>query len=510
MCTCARARGLAENPPVAGTGLFRPRFETKSLICSPANSTFCSSRGRKIPRPGSVRVSGQASRAQAGFTLMLALMVGLLLFVMAGMSLSTSLSVSQGEAAGGDSEGAWWLARSGLVRAASELARDDDWATAAPVEQVVQMTDGEGHYAVRVSHRTTNFNDTWLVTSVGRKGLASRRLVAVIRPDSYSRYSFLTNHEETGGGDPIWFIGADVIHGPVFTNGRFYMYDNPTFRGTVGSVSTTWRHGTRDGTEDVQEGQTPRRRPAPDMQQGFQGGQAPDETLRDSAGRDEAMNDLRALATAGGRVVTGRHRVDLQGDTVVLQRLDSRGRPTGSPTVLSLAALPSRVVFVDGAVEVEEGTLNGRLTLASTQDMTLTGNLRYHFRNHSDQPADDMLGLVSRANIIIHRDAPNNLALDASVLALGDSFYYAANGYGGNPSEVQGTLTMFGGIAQVRRGVMGTFSGSRILAGYSKDYQYDARLSSQAPPHFPNLSQRGLRSLVTVTVRDMQSLGAEP
>jgi len=68
-------------------------------------------------------------------------------------------------------------------------------------------------------------------------------------------------------------------------------------------------------------------------------------------------------------------------------------------------------------------------------------------------------------------------------MALNTSFT-VANYQVGPP---KGTLNVYGGLIQARRGAVGTFSGTtgQKLSGYSKDYQYDMRFSNLAPPFFP-------------------------
>ncbi len=58
----------------------------------------------------------------------------------------------------------------------------------------------------------------------------------------------------------------------------------------------------------------------------------------------------------------------------------------------------------------------------------------------------------------------------------------AFTNYGGSA----GNLTVFGAIAQEYRGAVGTFSGSSVVTGYSKNYSYDNRLKYDSPPHFLN------------------------
>lgn len=47
-----------------------------------------------------------------------------------------------------------------------------------------------------------------------------------------------------------------------------------------------------------------------------------------------------------------------------------------------------------------------------------------------------------------------------------------------------GELNVYGAIAQNYRGIVGTFSGSRSVTGYEKDYKYDSRLATDEPPYF--------------------------
>jgi Tfp pilus assembly protein PilX len=73
--------------------------------------------------------------------------------------------------------------------------------------------------------------------------------------------------------------------------------------------------------------------------------------------------------------------------------------------------------------------------------------------------------------------SPSNIRIDASILALTHSFI-VDNYYCGS---TLGTLTVYGAIVQAYRGTVGTSSGN----GYSsKDYTYDPRLKSRAPPKF--------------------------
>lgn len=444
--------------------------------------------------------------SRRGFALPVAMMMGAVLFLVAGGLLHTVRSAGRGMAAGADAEGAYWLARAGLAQAREQLAADPDWTAA---EVTVPFPDGPGRYSVSVLRRPVHFNDSWVVAATGTRNGSLRRLVAVLRTDSFSRYSFFTNRETTEGGDPIWFVGSDELHGPVFTNDRFHFYEDPHFAGTVGSVSPTWVHANATAREEVGEGQTPTLSPAPRLEQGFRGGQDPEETLLDDAGRDAAVDRLQALAARGGLALSGPQRLVLQGDTLTYAPIPGQGEAEGQALTVSMASLPDRVVYVDGEATLE-GVLDGRLTVATRGDLKISGPLQYRYRSDRDAPQDDMLGVVSRRKVVILEGVPHNMHVDASILALGDSFEFQGNGFNGNPAVRKGRLTVYGGIGQVRRGVIGLFDGTGILAGFDKDYHYDARLSSQSPPWFPNVMMGGKPRIVIVSVRDMQSLGARP
>jgi hypothetical protein len=81
-----------------------------------------------------------------------------------------------------------------------------------------------------------------------------------------------------------------------------------------------------------------------------------------------------------------------------------------------------------------------------------------------------------------HWGAQKNLTIYAAILAVNHSFI--VDNYGCPPS--QETLKVYGAIAQIFRGTVGTHSGSEVYSGYAKNYIYDDRLQVESPPHFLN------------------------
>lgn len=153
-----------------------------------------------------------------------------------------------------------------------------------------------------------------------------------------------------------------------------------------------------------------------------------------------------------------------------------------------------------------EGTLQGRVTVAAENSIVVTGDLLLA----NGPNGQDILGLVAGNNIEVmhpwvqqctqfnrngtcknytytdspsqtggypHKATSGKLQIYASIQTLQHSFW--VQNY--NQGSAQGTLYVYGSIAQRYRGIVGTTAGT----GYIKSYNYDPRLVTQAPPYFP-------------------------
>jgi hypothetical protein len=175
----------------------------------------------------------------------------------------------------------------------------------------------------------------------------------------------------------------------------------------------------------------------------------------------------------------------------------------GVHTYTNPSGYPNGVLYVDGSINnlkstTTDGGLKGKLTIASDSTITIGDNVLYNTRvndpNCFDVPAagtfpdiPDSLGLVSEGNIMVDNDAPNDLEINAIIMALGTSFYYEGWKY-----NMQGDLTVHGSFIQKQRGPVGTFNSWGKQSGYTKDYQFDTRMSIDnpdlghvLPPYFP-------------------------
>lgn len=164
----------------------------------------------------------------------------------------------------------------------------------------------------------------------------------------------------------------------------------------------------------------------------------------------------------------------------------------GKNIYTSYEGLPNGVLFVDGAINGLKGSNHkGKMTVVSTQSITITDSIIYNDRDKSKalfdddiEAIEDSLGLIAVKDVKIAPSAPHNIEIDAIIMALNTSFFYE-----GYKDYLKGDLALLGGLIQKQRGPVGQHSSGKKTKGYSKLYYYDTRMASPAsgylPPYFP-------------------------
>ncbi len=140
-----------------------------------------------------------------------------------------------------------------------------------------------------------------------------------------------------------------------------------------------------------------------------------------------------------------------------------------------------------------KGDVNAEVTLVAENLVYVTGDIRYVATNPTA-----ILGLVAQNSVLVWNPMKSctstgsgcvpilglNRRIDAAILSVKHVFTAQNYSVGGN----RGTLTVNGAIAQLFRGPMRSTSTSNgvttILGGYAKNYIYEWRLQSVAPPKF--------------------------
>ena len=326
---------------------------------------------------------------------------------------------------------------------------------------------GTGFYLTTVTPAPSNVSSylkRYSLQGIGVDGsltapTALRQTTLVVQVESFARYAYFTDQDISPSGQTVWFITGDHIEGPTHTNGQLNVYGNPIFDGAVSSVAANWNPYNSSAQ--------------PTFKQGFEGG-VPSKPFPTSF--------PTALNNAGGSGGTV-----FQGDTSVTLVSDGTMKVTNAAAgyVNKTVPLPGNgVLLVQGGSLNLQGTLKGQLTAATTTgDVNIVGSVRYSDDPRVNPASTDVLGIVAGGNVVVPTTAPTNVEVDASIMALSTSF--TVQNYWVGPAK--GTLTLYGGMSQQRRGPVGTFSSSsgQRLSGYTKDYHYDQRLLSAIPPYFP-------------------------
>jgi hypothetical protein len=165
----------------------------------------------------------------------------------------------------------------------------------------------------------------------------------------------------------------------------------------------------------------------------------------------------------------------------------------GANTYTSYVGITNGLLFVDGSInELSGGNHKGKMTIVSTESINITGDLLYDSRNDQEVDVNDLnmqlikdsLGLVAAKDVVIDWNAPDNIEVDAIIMALNTSFFYD-----GWRDHLKDTLNLLGGLIQKERGPVGTHNAGVKVTGYSKNYNYDTRMANPAsgylPPYFP-------------------------
>jgi hypothetical protein len=339
------------------------------------------------------------------------------------------------------------------------------------IEPVVVFQDepiGDGSFTVTLDPDDSNpgnYMKRYEVLSIGRYGTSNigRQITATFRIASFAKYAYFTDNEYHPTFGTIWFHTDDLLEGPVHSNSRFNMYGYPTFEGLVTSTASDIRYYNGGPPYDDPN---------------FNGG------LNLGVSRIDLPDNLDALKSAslnGGIYMNGDTQIWMNSDGTMTYRVSY-----GSYVTVPLSSI-NGAVYVNGKTKLMGGTLDGRLTIGSKYNVEIYDSIVY-----KDDPtvgsSDDVFGLVSERNIVLQDSAPHDVEINATMMALDDSFYVENYDQTWN---LNGELRVLGGLIQNYRGPVGTFNSSTGTqrSGYTKDYHYDKRLADTPPPFFPTTGQ---------------------
>lgn len=167
---------------------------------------------------------------------------------------------------------------------------------------------------------------------------------------------------------------------------------------------------------------------------------------------------------------------------------------TGSGTTI-YDGVPRGIIYTTGSVSDLRGPdrVGGSPPPAIAQStqvlLTTVGDvvIRRDVTDENYQSGQGVVGIFASAgNVRVGADAPNNMNLDAFVMATGANSSFTVDNYA--QYSPRGTFHLRGGMVTSRYGAFGTFySSGRQRSGYGRDFQYDRR--GLVPPYFPTTNR---------------------
>lgn len=346
-----------------------------------------------------------------------------------------------------------------------QLAQNFDWRTG--YQNIATSCGGTASATVAdASTDSTLAANEVRITATGNFGGENLTAIVLMRKSAFSEFAYFTNVEPW-----IYFITGDTLKGPIHTNGQFHIAGDPAFYGLVSSVAGSWlgygdpqfKAGTNFGCSAI--------------------------TLPTD------LSIIEGVAGSGGALFDSDVAIEFLSDGTFdweVYHLVSGNPVVDSTGNMVIADMNGVIATVNDHDIRVKGTLDGQVTILSDGDIWIDDNVLYAQDPTTNPAADDMLGLISKDNVIVTDNAANanDCIIHASVMALNTSFKVENYSQG----TTRGTLIVLGGIVQNKRGAVGTMRYGEIYTGYRKLYSYDQRYMTKAPPFYPVFSKNTIVS----------------
>ncbi|HLW96240.1 MAG TPA: hypothetical protein VKS25_12755 [Solirubrobacteraceae bacterium] len=371
------------------------------------------------------------------------------------------------------------------------------------------------------------------VQSTGTSGNVKRTIVAQYKPPSFLNYVYYTDYETTDPsalpgspsdcevhypnrgsdcGGAINFISGDSINGPLHSEDTLSICGSPTLGRTVADAVEAPAYTNETGGTCTN---------SPNIVGTY--------NAHATSLQPPSSNATLLSVTNSADHFTGATTLTLNGSTISVTNTAAGDNNTTIPwpsngvIYVSTSSSGCGIIYTPfnpsytgdgncGNVYIS-GTYTQSLTVATDNDIIITGNLEPTALNSSGVPTSNaLLGLIADEFVRIYhpvagtrgnsRDACSsggfgapdvtndtgtiyNPKIYAAILAVSHSFIVDNYDCGGE-SPALGTLFVYGAIAQLFRGPVGTGGSGGASNGYVKSYNYDDRLQSEEPPYFLN------------------------
>jgi hypothetical protein len=378
-------------------------------------------------------------------------------------------------------EQAMYVAEAGVERGARFIESNVVTLAASSGSTNGTGSVGSGTYSFVITKPSSS---TFSIVSTGTVN-SVKRTVSILRvyQPSYAEFALWSSNNAS-----LYFKDGEEFFGHVHSDGQLY-FDNsgngggPKFHSYVTSLASDYV-GDITGIE-FDKGLT---------LNSYQG------SMADVDFNSTAPASLKNVATSTGLVLDGNTTITFNGTSVKITNT-RKGWTTPHvyipPTEGIIYIKNSNTGSTStqaGTAYLTGGSVNGRLTIVTETDIYLQGNIAYASDPTVNSSSDDALGLISKSDVWVDKGAPDDLAIDAAIMATGlasgtDGSFGVIDYSKGTP---RGTLNVYGGIVQLIRGAVGTFETStgKGTHGYMKNYSYDPRFVANPPPYYPTIANK--------------------
>ncbi len=362
----------------------------------------------------------------------------------------------------------------------------------------------------------SNFGGTFRIESTGFSGNQKRTIVATFGHKGFLEFIYYTKYETL---DPVTyepteprceapygtrpeppcseidFIGTDKINGPFHTQDNAAICGEPTF-GRKPSDSIEFLHGWREGGNCGAGTNKPK----------FLGTDVT--TNLKSIEPPPSDTTLKSVVEPAYHY-EGKTAIVLQGSTMQVTHYKKVGTSVVTIVETNVPYPANGLIYVSsnsgscpnytpygptytedyhcGNVYVE-GNNTGQLTIAAEGDVIIDGNITTPVNSERIPTTNAVLGLIANNFVRVYHPESgsscsttlNTIEIYAAILAVNHSFI--VDNFNCGPP--MGELYVYGAIAQIFRGTVGEHNGTTLVHGYSKNYNYDDRLSTESPPDF--------------------------
>jgi len=380
-----------------------------------------------------------------------------------------------------DSVKARYMAEAGLARKLMEL---ETGAESNIDTTAMSFPDGSpsGGYYVSVNKISAQPLPEYVITSTG--AYASRgnrdvkwRIEMRVRGRSCAHYACLSDTENLTSGVTNWYITGSYMEGAIHTNQHLHIAGRPIFNGPVTQSEIVLPNGYEGNPDTVNN---------PDFRKGFSFG-VPGIVLSSSYdpsvfygsfwwrswGKGSNLFETNTVITflsdgtlriiyyedyPWGRGGWGRHQYDY----IVPMPLD-------------------HLILVCGGTASISGVVNGQVTVVSDRDIIITNNLTYCSDPRTNPDCCDMLGIITLGNVVLDSSAPNDVSINACIVAPNGAFCSSLP----LNAPARGTVTFIGGVTSKYEGALGQFDSSgALVSGYRTVRYCDTRMDTLFNPFY--------------------------